>query len=272
MTSPIVPKLDRSALLGVLAQQPDDVLAELMTRVAQAAIDAQFDEFIGAEHYERSPDRKDSRNGFRGRSVDTRMGSIDLRIPRAREESFIPPLLEHRKRSERALVAAVQEMVVSGVSTRKIERVLNELCVANMSKSQVGVLVAELDAQVKAFRERRLESAYPYLMLDALYVSMREHGRVGKQAVVIAYGVNERGIREVIGIDVVQTESRESWLGFLRSLVARELHGVLLVVSDAHEELRGAITAVFGATARWQRCRCPLLAERPRARFPASQA
>jgi transposase-like protein len=167
MTNPSVAKLDRSALLGILAQQSDDVLAELMGKVAQAAIDAQFDEFIGAEHYERSADRKDRRNGFRERTVDTRMGSIDLRIPRAREGNFVPPLVEHRKRSERALVAAVQEMFVSGVSTRKIERVLHELGVAHMSKSQVSVLCAELDAQVAAFRERRLESAYPYLMLDA---------------------------------------------------------------------------------------------------------
>ena len=122
MTNPTVPKLDRSALLGILAQQSDDVLAELMGKVAQAAIDAQFDEFIGAEHYERSADRKDRRNGFRERTVDTRMGSIDLRIPRAREGNFVPPLVEHRKRSERALVAAVQEMFVSGVSTRKLKR------------------------------------------------------------------------------------------------------------------------------------------------------
>ena len=137
MTNPSVPKLDRSALLGILAQQSDDVLAELMGKVAQAAIDAQFDEFIGAEHYERSADRKDRRNGFRERTVDTRMGSIDLRIPRARKGNFVPPLVEHRKRSERALVAAVQEMFVSGVSTRKIEKVLHELGVAHMSKSQV---------------------------------------------------------------------------------------------------------------------------------------
>ena len=187
------------------------------------------------------------------------MGSMDLRIPRAREGNFIPPLVEHRKRSERALVAAVQEMFISGVSTRKIERVLNELGVAHMSKSQVSVLCAELDAQVHAFRERRLDSTYPYLMLDALYVSMREDGRVGKQAVVVAYGVNDRGAREVVGIDVVHTESKDSWMGFLRSLVARGLHGVLLVVSDAHEGLRGAVTATFGATALWQRCRVHFL-------------
>jgi len=181
-------------------------------------------------------------------------------VPRRRLQSnFVPPLLEHRKRSERALVAAVQEMFISGVSTRKIEKVLRELGVAQMSKSQVSVLCAELDVQVAAFRERRLEARYPYVMLDALYVSVREDGRVAKQAVVIAYGVNESGTREVIGIDVVQTESRESWLDFLRSLVARGLHGVLLAVSDAHQGLRAAITAVFGSTALWQRCRVHFL-------------
>ncbi len=260
MTNSTVPNLDRSALLGILAQQPDDVLQTLMTTVAQSAIDAQFQEFIGVEHYERNEDaRKFYRNGSRNRSVDTRMGTIDLRIPRARDGNFVPPLVEHRKRSERALVAAVQEMCISGVSTRKIENVLDALGVAQMSKSQVSVLCAELDIMVKAFRERKLTLAYPYLMFDALYVSMREDGRVAKQAVVIAYGINEHGVREVIGVDVVQTESRESWLGFLRSLIARELRGVLLVVSDAHEGLKAAIRAVFGATARWQRCRVHFL-------------
>jgi len=259
MANSTIPKLDRSALLGILAKQSDDVLQELMGTIAQAAIDAQFAEFIGAEPYERSVERHDRRNGIRERTVDTRMGSIDIRIPRARETNFVPPLLEHRKRSERALVAAVQEMFISGVSTRKIEKVLRELGVAQMSKSQVSVLCAELDVQVAAFRERRLEARYPYVMLDALYVSIREDGRVAKQAVVIAYGVNESGTREVIGIDVVQTESRESWLDFLRSLVARGLHGVLLAVSDAHQGLRAAITAVFGSTALWQRCRVHFL-------------
>ena len=259
MANSTIPKLDRSALLGILAKQSDDVLQELMGTIAQAAIDAQFAEFIGAEPYERSVERHDRRNGIRERTVDTRMGSIDIRIPRARETNFVPPLLEHRKRSERALVAAVQEMFISGVSTRKIEKVLRELGVAQMSKSQVSVLCAELDVQVAAFRERRLEARYPYVMLDALYVSIREDGRVAKQAVVIAYGVNESGTREVIGIDVVQTESRESWLAFLRSLVARGLHGVLLAVSDAHQGLRAAITAVFGSTALWQRCRVHFL-------------
>ena len=259
MTKATLPDFDRSTLLSILAKQPDDVLQELMQRVAQAAINAQFGEFIGAESYERNAERKDHRNGSRDRSVDTRMGSIELQIPRAREGNFTPPLLEHRKRSERALVAVVQEMVISGVSTRKIERVLKELGVEHISKSQVSVLCAELDVQVKAFRERRLETGYPYVMLDALYVSVREDGHVRKHAVVIAYAVNEYGAREVIGVDVVQTESRESWLGFLRSLVARGLHGVLLVVSDAHEGLRAAITAVFGATALWQRCRVHFL-------------
>lgn len=272
VTNSTLPNLDRSALLGILAQQSDDVLQDLMRTIAQSAIDAQFQEFIGAEHYERNAgERKDYRNGSRTRSVDTRMGSIDLRVPRAREGNFVPPLVEHRKRSERALVAAVQEMFISGVSTRKIEKVLHELGVAQMSKSQVSVLCAELDAQVQAFRERRLTLAYPYVMLDALYVSIREDGRVGKQAVVIAYGVNEHGTREVIGIDVVQTESRESWLGFLRALVARGLHGVLLVVKRcARRAARRHYGRLRGHSALAALSRA-LLAECDGPCFPASQ-
>lgn len=259
MANAILHKLDHATLLGILAQQDGDVLQELMKTVAQAAIGAQFEEYIGAEHYERSAERKDQRNGFRDRSIDTRMGSIDLRIPRAREGNFTPPLLEYRKRSERALVAAVQEMFISGVSTRKIEKVLQKLGVEHMSKSQVSVLCAELDSQVEAFRKRELKAAYPYLMLDALYMSVREDGSVDKQAVVIAYGINEQGKREVIGIDVVHTESRESWTTFLQGLLARGLHGVRLVISDAHEGLKAAITAVFAGVAKWQRCRVHFL-------------
>lgn len=255
MANATFPKFDRSTLLDILAKQPDSVLENLMQTIAQAAINAQFDEYIGAEHYQRSAERNDQRNGFRDRSVDTRMGTIDLQIPRAREGNFVPPLLEYRKRSERALVAAVQEMVICGVSTRKIEKVLKTLGVEQMSKSQVSVLCAQLDGQVKAFRERPLDTGFPYIMLDALYVSIREDGCVNKQAVVIAYGISEYGQREVIGIDIVYTESRESWTGFLKDLLARGLRGVRLVISDAHEGLKAAILSIFAGVAKWQRCR-----------------
>jgi len=258
MANPSVPHLDRSALLALLAGQPDDVLQGLLQAVSQSAIQAQFEDFIGVDRYLRSDERRASRNGTRERTFDTRLGTFELAIPRAREEVFRPSLFEHRRRSESALVAAVQEMVVSGVSTRKVEKVLKELGVERMSKSQVSVLCAELDAKVAAFRDRRLEAAYPYVMFDALYVKVRNDGHVDNLAVVIAYGVNEHGLREVIGIDVVATESKESWTTFLRSLTARGLHGVHLVISDAHEGLKAAIAAVL-TVAKWQRCRVHFL-------------
>lgn len=257
MASPTLPHLDRSALLTLLAEQPDDVLQTLCQTIAQAAINAEFDAQIGAERYERVGERI-YRNGTRSRRLNTRLGTVDLQIPRPREGGYVPSFLEERKRSERALAAAVVEMVISGVSTRKVERVIEELGVVGMSKSQVSVLCAQLDGTVAAFRERPLEAEYPYLMLDALYIKVRIKDRVCSQAMVIAYAVNEHGMREVIGVDLVETESHASWLSFLRSLVARGLHGVELVISDAHEGLKAAIAQVFGP-AGWQRCRVHFL-------------
>jgi putative transposase len=251
--------LDRSALLTLLAEQPDDVLQALCHTIAQAAINAEFEAQIGAEHYGRTDERRGYRNGTRPRTLNTRLGTVDLQIPRPREGGYVPSFLEERKRSERALAAAVVEMVISGVSTRKVERVIQELGVAGMSKSQVSVLCAQLDGAVKAFRERPLDAAYPYLMLDALYIKVRIKDRVCSQAVVIAYAVNEHGMREVIGVDLVETESHASWMGFLRSLVARGLRGVELVVSDAHEGLEAAIAQVFSSGVSWQRCRVHFL-------------
>lgn len=269
MASPTLPHLDRSALLTLLAEQPDDVLQTLCQTIAQAAINAEFDAQIGAERYERVGDRI-YRNGTRSRRLNTRLGTVDLQIPRPREGGYVPSFLEERKRSERALAAAVVEMVISGVSTRKVERVIQELGVVGMSKSQVSVLCAQLDGAVKAFRERPLDAAYPYLMLDALYVKVRIKDRVCSQAIVIAYAVNEHGMREVIGVDLVETESHASWLGFLRSLVARGLHGVELVISDAHEGLKAAIAQGLraGGLAALPRA---LLAQHPDQRPPAPQ-
>ncbi len=253
MASTTLPHLDRSALLALLADQSDDVLQALCRTIAQAAISAEFTEHIGAEHYARTGERI-YRNGTRPRTLNTRLGTIDLKIPRPREGGYIPSFMEERKRSEKALVAAVVEMAINGVSTRKVERVIQELGVIGMSKSQVSVLCAQLDSTVKTFRERPLEGRYPYLMLDALYVKVRIRERVCSQAIVIAYAVNDLGVREVIGVDIVETESHASWMAFLRSLIARGLKGVMLVVSDAHEGLKAAIAQVFGS-ARWQRCR-----------------
>ena len=182
------------------------------------------------------------------------MGTIELRVPRVRDGSYFPALLEPRKRAERALVAVVQEAYVQGVSTRRVDDLVQALGMAGISKSQVSRLCQALDAEVERFRDRPLEGAYPYVWLDATFVKVRQDGRVVSMAVVIAIGVNGDGEREVLGLDVGPSEDGAFWLAFLRSLVARGLAGVRLVISDAHQGLKGAIAAVLQGAA-WQRCR-----------------
>jgi transposase-like protein len=182
------------------------------------------------------------------------VGSIELRVPRVRDGSFFPSLLEPRKRAERALVATVREAYVQGVSTRRVDELVKALGLDGISKSQVSQLCQELDTEVERVRSRRLEGSYPYLWVDATFLKVRAGGRVVSMAVVIAVGVNAEGQREILGLDVGPSEDGAFWLAFLRSLVARGLSGAQLVTSDAHEGLKGAIAAVLqGAT--WQRCR-----------------
>jgi putative transposase len=187
---------------------------------------------------------------------DTRVGSITLQVPRVRDGSYFPSLLEPRRRAERALVAVVQEAYVQGVSTRRVDELAQTLGLTGISKSQVSALCADLDVEVERFRSRPLgEASYPYIWLDATYLKARTNGRVLSQAVVIAMGLNaQTGQREVLGLDVGPSEDGGFWLAFLRGLVARGLAGVQLVVSDAHEGLKGAIGAVLVGTS-WQRCR-----------------
>ncbi len=182
------------------------------------------------------------------------MGTIELQVPRVRDGSFYPSLLEPRKRAERALVAVVQEAYVQGVSTRRVDELVQALGIGGISKSQVSRVCQGLDAEVERFRTRRLDGPYPYVWLDATFVKVRERGRVVSQAVVIAIGVRQSGEREVLGLDVGPSEDGAFWTAFLRGLVARGLSGVQLVVSDAHEGLKGAIVAVL-VGASWQRCR-----------------
>ncbi|HLZ25599.1 MAG TPA: IS256 family transposase [Ktedonobacterales bacterium] len=240
------------------AQVSEDVdfLRAGVQALAQALMEAEVTQHLGAGRYERAPERTGERNGHRERRWDTRVGSIQLRVPRVRDGGYFPALLEPRRRAERALVAVVQEAYVQGVSTRRVDDLVQSLGLAGMSKSQVSLLCQELDAEVERFRTRPLTGAcYPYLWLDATFVKGRQQGRVVAQAVVIAIGLNAAtGQREVLGLDVGPSEDGAFWLAFLRGLVARGLSGVQLVVSDAHEGLKAAIAAVlYGAS--WQRCR-----------------
>lgn len=231
-----------------------DFLREGVRTLSQAIIELEAAEKIGAGAYERSAGRLTHRNGYREREWDTRVGTIPLRIPKVRQGSFFPSLLEPRRRAERALVAVIQEAYVHGVSTRKVDDLVQALGLTGMSRSEVSRLCQELDEMVETFRARRLEGVHPYLWLDATYHKVREDGRVQGMAMVVAIGVRETGEREVLGFDLGPAEDGAFWLAFLRSLVARGLAGVQLVISDAHEGLRQAIPVVLnGAT--WQRCR-----------------
>jgi putative transposase len=231
-----------------------DFLREGVRVLAQAAMELEVSQHVGAERYERSPDRRGERNGYRDRPWDTRAGTVELRVPRVRDGSFFPSLLEPRRRAERALVAVVQEAYVHGVSTRRVDDLVQALGMQGISKSQVSRLCQELDREVERFRARPLDGPYPYVWLDATFVKVRQDGRVVSMAVVIAIGVTAAGQREVLGLDVGPSEDGASWTRFLRGLVGRGLAGVRLVTSDAHRGLKAAIAAVLQG-AGWQWCR-----------------
>jgi putative transposase len=237
----------------LLTSEHADVLRESVAWLVAELMEAEVAGLAGAELGERAPDRRQAhRNGYRPRRWDTRVGELELAIPRLRTGSYFPSFLEPRRRAEQALVAVVQEAYVNGISTRKVDRLVEQLGLQGMSKDQVSRLCRGLDEQVSVFRERPLAGAYPYLWLDAKVERVREPGGVRHKALVIAYGVHETGRREVIGLDVGEAETEAFWRGFLRSLRARGLEGVQLVISDAHTGLHAAIGKVFGC--RWQRC------------------
>lgn len=254
MTLPNLTQEQRETFAELLGNPDVDVLREMLAMVYDAAIQAQFREHVGAEPHERSEERRDMRNGTRKRGLNTLAGSLDLLIPRARKTNFQPTIIERFRRSERALIAVIQESFVRGISTRDMEAVLAQMGVERLAKSQVSELCQELDAKAEAFRNRELTDLYPYIWLDALYEKIRIDDRVVSNAVVIAYGVTAQGHRDVIGIDVVDTESKESWTKFLRELKRRGLKGTKLVISDAHEGLKAAIATVMQGAA-WQRCK-----------------
>jgi putative transposase len=243
----------REAAREVLASEHADILRESVALMVRQIMEAEVAQLAGAEHGERAPDRRVAqRNGYRERRWDTRVGEIELEIPRLRTGSYLPSFLEPRRRAEQALVAVVQEAYVNGVSTRKVDRLVEQMGMRGLSKDQVSRMCRGLDEQVSAFRSRPLEGAYPYLWLDAKIERVREPGGVRHKALVIAYGVHESGIREVVGLDVGEAETEAFWTEFLFSLKARGLAGVRLCVSDAHQGLRNAIARVLGC--RWQRC------------------
>jgi putative transposase len=250
-----------SDLLAALRAGGDlDVVREALGLVLQALIDAEADQAIGAGRYERTQTRTTHRNGTRSRLLSTKAGDVELRIPKLREGSFFPALLEPRRRIDRALLAVVMEAYVHGTSTRKVDDLVKALGVdAGISRSEVSRICAELDGEVAAFRSRSLaHTGFPYVFLDATYLKARVDGRVVSRAVVIATGVTADGGREVLGLDVGDSEDGAFWTAFLRSLKARGLAGVQLVISDAHTGLKAAIGAVM-AGAAWQRCRVHFL-------------
>jgi putative transposase len=233
-----------------------DLLRVMVKEMAEALMGAEADAVCGAGYGERTPERVNRRNGYRERDWDTRVGSIELAVPKLREGSYFPDwLLQPRRRAEQALVSVIADAYLAGVSTRRVEKLVQQLGVERMSKSQVSRLAKSLDQIVEDFRTRPLDGApYPYVTFDALQVKCREGGRTVNVCVVHAVGVNKDGFRESLGLDVVTSEDGAAWLAFLRSLVARGLAGVRLVTSDAHPGLVDAIAATLPG-ASWQRCR-----------------
>lgn len=216
-------------------------------------MDFEIEQHCGSEYSERSEDRSNSRDGYRGRLWETRAGSIDLRIPKLRRGSDFPGFLELRRTAEKALVAVVQEAYIQGVSTRSVDELVKSMGMTGISKSQVSRLCKEINERINAFLDRPIEGDWPYLWIDATYVKVRQAGRIVSAAVIIAVGVNTDGIREVLGVAVGPSEAEPFWTDFLRSLTRRGLRGVKLIISDAHLGFRAAIAKVFKATS--QRCR-----------------
>ncbi len=230
-----------------------DFLREMIQFVAQRLMEMDVESLCAAAWGQRSPERANSRNGYRERVWETRGGTVELQIPKLRKGSYFPGFLEPRRTAEKALAAVIQEAYVQGVSTRSVDELVKAMGMSGISKSQVSRLAAEIDERVHAFLERPLEGDWPYLWIDATYVKVRQAGRIVSVAVIIAVAVNTEGTREVLGMAVGPSEAEPFWSEFLRSLTRRGLRGVKLVISDAHEGLKAAAAKVLKAT--WQRCR-----------------
>ena len=251
--------MDLSELLAKHDQ--GDFLRSVAEAVLQLIMEADVEGLIGAGKHERSGERTTWRNGYRERALDTRLGTLNLRVPKLRQGSYFPGFLEARKTSEQALVAVIQEAWISGVSTRRVDELVQAMGLSGISKSTVSKLCKDIDERVGEFLNRPLTGEWPYLWLDATYLKVRQGGRIVPVAAIIAVAANTEGRREIIGLGIGPSEAETFWTEFLRSLRVRGLGGVRLVISDAHTGLKAAIARVFEAT--WQRCRVQLDAQRP---------
>jgi putative transposase len=245
---------DRMNLLELIEKRADaDLVREMLAFAAERLMDLEVEGRTGVPAGARSPERLNHRNGYRERAWDTRVGRVDLAIPKLRKGSYLPSFLEPRRTAEKALTAVIQEAYIHGVSTRAVDDLVKAMGASGISKSQVSRLCAEIDERVNAFLARPIEGAWPYLWIDATYLKARQAGRIVSTAVIIAVGVNTDGRREVLGIATGASEAEPFWKAFLRSLADRGLRGVKLVIADDHKGLRAAAAKVFHAT--HQRCR-----------------
>jgi putative transposase len=245
---------DTIALRALLEKGSDATfLREMIGFAAQRLMELETEGLCGAGPGERSPQRLNQRNGYRDRDWETRAGTVELRIPKLRKGSYFPAFLEPRRLAEKALTAVVQEAYIQGISTRSVDDLVKAMGMEGISKSQVSRLCGEIDERVQTFLNRPIEGEWPYIWLDATYVKARRDHRIVSVAVIVAVGVNSDGRREVLGMTVGHSEAEPFWVEFLRSLARRGLRGVKLVISDAHEGLKAAITKILGAA--WQRCR-----------------
>jgi putative transposase len=245
---------DRLPLAALMAKADDgDFLRSVAESVLQILMEADVEGVVGAARYERSGERATYRNGYRERALDTRLGTLNLKIPKLRTGSYFPGFLEPRRTVEKALVAVIQEAWIAGVSTRRVDDLVQAMGLSGISKSSVSKLCKDIDERVTGFLQRPLTGEWPYLWLDATYLKVREGGRVISVAVIVAVAVTTEGRREIVGLHIGPSEAEIFWTDFLRDLVKRGLTGVKLVISDAHEGLKAAIRRVLGAT--WQRCR-----------------
>ena len=245
--------LDYDFLIGLFSESKDNAFAKLMEALLNQVLKAESSEQLGAENYQRSGARKDYRNGTRTRGLVTRIGKLELEVPRHRNTPFKTTIFENYQRNEQALISTMMEMVVQGVSTRNIQKVTEELCGETFSKSTVSEICRELDIPVKAFKERLLPEKYPFIMADAMYIKVREDHRIRSKALLLAIGINPEGKKEVLGFDVCDGEKANTWKNFFEGLKSRGLRGVDLVISDSHKGLVESIKECFPG-ASWQRC------------------